>query len=95
MFFQSLSGNDLSQSLFWNDLSQSPLGPLKSIKGRAKILRNSNLEAKSGYNSMLEADKLEVGAQDEDFFAMLGQLGSNSMCCARTAALQGENEMPM
>ena len=35
------------------------------------------MEAKSGYNSMLEADKLEVGAQDEDFFAMLGQLGSN------------------
>ena len=41
---------------------------------------------------MLEADKLEVGAQDEDFFAMLGQLGSNSMCCARTAALQGGYE---
>ena len=65
------------RTLFWNDLSQSPFGPLKSIKGRAKIHRNSNLEAKSGYNSMLEADKLEVGAQDEDFFAMLGQLGSN------------------
>ena len=79
MFFQSLSWNDLSQSLFWNDLSQSPFGPLKSIKGRAKIHRNSNLEAKSGYDSMLEADKLEVGAQDEDFVAMLGQLGSNSI----------------
>ena len=28
---------------------------------------------------MLEADRLEGGAQDEDFFAMLGQLGSNSI----------------
>ena len=52
-------------------------GPLKSIKKRANIDRNSNLEARSGYNSMLEADKFEFGAQDKVFSAILGQLGSN------------------
>ena len=48
-------------------------------KKRAEIDRNSNLEARSGYNSMLEADKFEFGAQDKVFFAILGQLGSNSI----------------
>ena len=50
---------------------------MKSIKKQAKINRNSNLQARSGYNSMLEADKFEFGAQDKFVLAILGQLGSN------------------
>ena len=38
---------------------------------------SSNLEARSGYNSMLEAEKFELGAQDKVFVSILGQHGSN------------------
>ena len=40
---------------------------IKIHQKRANIDRNSNLEAGSGYNSMLEADKFEFGAQDSFF----------------------------
>ena len=64
--------------------------PPKSMKNRAKIYRNSKLEAKSNRKVILEALETDFGPQDSDFGVQEGDFGAKTPQSYFTWGLLGE-----